>query len=56
LLEEILDMDIRFISSLTADDENALAAALLKAVSTHATHRDDRIGNVPADASALKRR
>ena len=27
------DMDIRFISSLTADDENAFAPALLKAVS-----------------------
>jgi hypothetical protein len=27
-------MDIRFISSLTADDENAFAPALLKAVST----------------------
>lgn len=26
-------MDIRFISSLTADDENAFAPALLKAVS-----------------------
>ena len=27
-------MDIRFISSLTAEDENAFAPALLKAVST----------------------
>ncbi|MBA2305218.1 MAG: hypothetical protein H0W08_21670 [Acidobacteria bacterium] len=29
-----VSMDIRFISSLTADDENAFAPALLKAVAT----------------------
>jgi hypothetical protein len=32
LYEERLHMDIRFVSSLTADDEDQLAPALLKAI------------------------
>jgi hypothetical protein len=32
--EDRADMEIRFISSLTAEDENAFAPALLKAVGT----------------------
>lgn len=32
IAENVLDMDIRFISSLNPEDENAFAPALLKAV------------------------